>query len=630
MNQLLNIFPFIRKTKNELEQQNKFFNKVTLTGKINALDVTANLFEFTDKTTVIFDDLKEELIDALIQANLDKITNELNFKSKTAINILIRNLFERTADVGFLATDSVILDFLISDKVSKESIKKRLLEYTSKYSVYNEIVIFDIDGNAKVNINENNNIKSSKDSLITQALNTDSYIEVNKHTDIFASQDKTLIYAQRIMFRSQAIGVLCLCFKFEDELKGIVSNLSNNGETVTIADNNGAIYTNNTTSKTPKFTDAKYTIIDNKYISVISKTSGYQDYHGIESWYCIAQSAPNIDQIVDESIETEEESRHKDKYIKNRSLLNDNLLQIFSKANNLIEDIADVIINGELIAAKRRAYFLNPILDSMRTICSNLFNAIKSSVVNLEHIVKEGLVYDVKMASHLAIDIMDRNLYERANDSRWWALTPLFKEELSKKEPNVEKLTQTLRYINNLYTVYTNLFLYDANSNIIASSNDKSIIGSKVQGDYIEKTHKNNNSQNYFVSEFTKSEYYNNNATYIYSASIQCENNQTAGIGIVFDAKIEFEAMLVDSFPDGKKGFSVFTDEHKQIIATNSDFLNVLDVLDIDDKYFNTKTIHSLSDFIIFNDINYVVGVVASKGYREYKNNVYAITFVEI
>ncbi|MDQ7068951.1 MAG: hypothetical protein Q9M40_13855 [Sulfurimonas sp.] len=31
----------------------------------------------------------------------------------------------------------------------------------------------------------------------------------------------------------------------------------------------------------------------------------------------------------------------------------------------------------------------------------------------------------------LAIDIMDRNLYERANDSRWWALTPLFIEELS-------------------------------------------------------------------------------------------------------------------------------------------------------------------------------------------------------
>ncbi|MDQ7068954.1 MAG: hypothetical protein Q9M40_13870 [Sulfurimonas sp.] len=65
INQLLDIFPFIKQTMIELEKQNKLLNKVTLVGKINALNVAANLFEFTDKTAIIFDELREELIDAL-------------------------------------------------------------------------------------------------------------------------------------------------------------------------------------------------------------------------------------------------------------------------------------------------------------------------------------------------------------------------------------------------------------------------------------------------------------------------------------------------------------------------------------------------------------------------------------
>jgi len=58
MKQLLEIFPFINQTKLDLEKQNKFLNKVTLIDKINALNVAANLFEFTDKTAIIFGELK--------------------------------------------------------------------------------------------------------------------------------------------------------------------------------------------------------------------------------------------------------------------------------------------------------------------------------------------------------------------------------------------------------------------------------------------------------------------------------------------------------------------------------------------------------------------------------------------
>lgn len=278
MNELLDIFPFIYQTQLELEKQNKLLNRVTLTGKINALDVAANLFEFTDKTTTIFDEIKTKLIYALLEENLHKLKNELDFKSKTVIDILIRNLFERTADVGFLATDSVIIDFLRNDTISIDAMRERLIEYTQKYSVYNDVLLLDTLGNIKVNIHPQNNPTLTHDSILIEALESDGYIEVYKHTDLFKSQDKTLIYAQKIVYKQQTIGVLCLCFKFDDELQRIFAQLSRNGEQLAILDSQGVLKSNSKKINVIKYSDAEYNIVNKKYISVTNKTSSYQGY----------------------------------------------------------------------------------------------------------------------------------------------------------------------------------------------------------------------------------------------------------------------------------------------------------------------------------------------------------------
>ena len=61
---------------------------------------------------------------------------------------------------------------------------------------------------------------------------------------------------------------------------------------------------------------------------------------------------------------------------------------------------------------------------------------------------------------------MDRNLYERANDCRWWALDPVLLRltETPPGEPRRQGLEKILAYINGLYTVYSNLLLFDAYS----------------------------------------------------------------------------------------------------------------------------------------------------------------------
>ena len=632
MKQLLDIFPFIRQTMLDLEKQNKFLNKVTLTGKINALNVAANLFEFTDKTAVIFDELKVELINALLQENIKKITNELSFKAKTAIDILIRNLFERTADIGFFSTDSLICDYLSTDNISEKTMLKHLQEYASKYSVYNEIIIFDTQGNVKINMNSDNLITYTEDSIIQDALNSSDYIERYEATDIFKKQKKTLLYVQKITHNTRDIGVLCLCFKFDDELHSIFNSLSHNNELINIS-NQSDILAANTTQKHTAYSDQNYKILKSKHISVTKKTSGYQGYNGLDGWFATAMlKATDIHHIT---VEEEEEPTRRTQ-AKNSNFLSQELNDIIQKANDIIEDISDVIINGELIASKQKVYVLTPILDNLRNISTQLLSSIKASIRNLEYVVKEGLIHDVKMASHLAIDIMDRNLYERANDSRWWALTPLFKEELLLGSPNSKLLNSKLKYINDLYTVYTDIFIYDKNATVIASSNDSSIIGKTIQAEYINKTLTNKNSQRYFVSDFNKETLYNNEATYIYSASITNEDRVVGGIGVVFDSTPEFKAMLDDSFPANKKGFMLFVDKNKRVIASNNPSIAVLSTLDIDNKFLNPKDSHAYYDFIQYNGIDYVVASVISTGYREYKTNdnykneVYCLTYIKI
>lgn len=93
---------------------------------------------------------------------------------------------------------------------------------------------------------------------------------------------------------------------------------------------------------------------------------------------------------------------------------------------------------------------------------------------------------DAKFNASLAIEIMDRNLYERANDCRWWALTSVFKEKLSNPifcQQDIAELREILIYINGLYTVYSNIFLYDRNGNILVVSNDDEnfLVGTKLK-----------------------------------------------------------------------------------------------------------------------------------------------------
>jgi chemotaxis signal transduction protein len=202
-----------------------------------------------------------------------------------------------------------------------------------------------------------------------------------------------------------------------------------------------------------------------------------------------------------------------------------------------------------------------------------------------------------------------------------------------------------LSYINDLYTVYTNLFIYDKNGVIVAVSkkSEEHLIGRKLTEEWVSKTLGITDSSKYYVSDFEQSNLYDSKHTYIYNASIRSlvdEEKVLGGIGIVFDAESQFEAMINESLPKQNDGkikdglHSVLTTENQIIISSNNNEYNSGDFFNIDKKFFDLKTGDSLSEIVEYKGKYYALGVKCSKGYREYKsqdddyvNNVYNFVF---
>ena len=613
-----------------------------------------------------FSKLTSKLLNHLSNELLEKTIRQMGFKSQISIDILIRNLFERTADIGFLSTDNDIREFIENNKNRYEHdfldnakiLRNRFSEYTQKYSVYYDIVLMDTKGKILVQLDESQKLDKSNDDIINLALSSKDYVESFKYHDFIPNRKKSLIYASKVTKtndpNSQAIGVLCLCFRFQDEMKAIFNNLKDNKnkECLTILDKDGVViassdkYHINLGTVLEFNVNNKFSLVSyggRDYLAKTCKTTGYQGYIGQEWYghimvpleYAFVSDEDNLDIEQDILLAILQEGKG----------FSEELKKIPLEANNIQVNLNRLVWNGNVNKG------INEKNDMTKSFSRALLNEISSTGektkrifdLSIANLTKTIILNNATYVASLMIDIMDRNLYERANDCRWWALTQDFKNVLSSSDvdkTNNTKLTEILKYINNLYTVYTNLFIYDTNGVILAVSNEsqKHLVGMQLNDDTVERTKNIKNSNDYFVSNFRKTKLYNDNFTYTYYASINSNEKFVGGIGVVFDSSVEFKAMLEESIPNFKrtsdeKRFGVFTDKNGLIISSTNSELKVGTVLNIDSKLFNMINGESHSEIIIYDGNYYAIGIKCSQGYREYKvsdsysNDVFAIFF---
>ncbi len=650
------------------------YDNLTLLGQLlgAGTDITRMRQDFSNLATVLLDQLAKE--------HHKKAILNLSSCSRVAIDILTRNLFERTADIGFLATDSEICAFseaVEADPAAKRDVKwqaallSRFKEYVQKYSVYHNIILLSPQGKVLVQLDENNPVSQTTDSLLGEALTTQAgYVELFRPTDLLPGDDSPLIYAYRVMSRdgSHPVGVLCLCFRLQDECQRIFENLRSEDDwtVITLLDSSGRIIASSDPHQFPIGVRLDASNDDNcrilrfagrEYLATTRHSHGYQEYN-CPGWMGLAMAPLNHAFEMSEAHELENVA---DDFLQcvleTSTLFGQELRDIPIKASSIQQELNRAVWNGNIWLAKEgiessptahNADFAKVLLREIGSTGIRTRNVYSESTTNLYKTVVSSVLFDCGTQAALAIDIMDRNLYERANDCRWWALTPLFREGLAgihqAEREQRQRITEVLRKINSLYTVYSNLILFDPSGYIVAVSNPaySDWVGKPLTEAWVRVTLGLKDTQSYGVSGFSGSDLYSGEPTYVFTAAVREPNGTepVGGIAIVFDSTPQFQAMLRDALPRQTDGnlvpgaFAVFAERDGRVISSTDSAFVPGTKIDLDAAFFNLQHGASCTKIIVYNGSYYAVGSCMSAGYREYKsaedanqNDVVALVF---
>ena len=650
-----------------LQQLQTVWDNLSLLGQMAGTGIDIS------NTRRAFSDLASDLLNQLGTEALKKCLQDANSKAQVAINILVRNLFERTADIGFLACDEDIRAFLRNrgDAAQQDgalaALRARFGEYVRKYSVYSDVVLLDPSGNVVARLDETASVAVSHDPVVREAIETKAgYVERFGETDLVSDGKKSLVYAFRVVNdNGSALGVLCLIFRFENEMDLIFSNLVSKDDwtVVTVLDAAGAVIASSDPVHIPigvtltPVLDADYKVVKfgpMEYIATSRAAKPYQGYGG-PKWYGHvmvpmqhafdqndAQARPGIDADVLDAI------------AQSSDLFSDAIRNIPSKAERILRDLNQSLWNGRMsqtATPKSGAPdFSRILLKEISDTGARTKDVFGGSIGDLHQTVVTSLLHDNQSQAALAIDIMDRNLYERANDCRWWALASLCSELLSGDAcsgQDAKTIGAVLRAINDLYTVYTNLIVFDRIGKIVAVSNAEKhgLADSVIEEEWVRHILALRDAQDYVVSEFVPSPLYDGRPTYIYGAAIRSAQHQQAvgGVAIVFDAEPQFAAMLKDALPRDDAGnprhgaFGVFVEPSGRVIACSDERFRSGEQLPIEASLWQLDRGCGRSGIVALGDAYYAVGANASSGYREYKgandayqNDVIALVFTRL
>lgn len=637
--------------RDSIHQLQTAWDSLTLLSQLSGTgtDMTEIRMSFSQLTDGVLAELSEESLNNTVSALADK--------AQLIVDIVIRNLFERTADIGFLATDDDIRRYLTAHSLGEdmqgqhEGLVRRFQEYVKKYSVYSNILLLDPQGAVIAQLDPDNDISVSHDPLIAEANTTTMpYVEVFRHSDLMPSEAESLIYACKVTTQDghRTLGILCLCFRFQNEMQGVFSNLIAKDSWVVgvMLDQAQRVIASGDEHHIPLNATLEVSLEGNgwsltrfagrEYICVSRNSRGYQGYMG-PSW--IGHAMIPLTYAFDQDLEELVNNINGDllsKVIRSPLLFSQRLLAIPRDAAMIQSKLNQSVWNGSIWQSKsainKQNNFSKILLGEISSTGLKTEMIIEKSVSELYQTVVARMLENSSFHAAMAVDIMDRNLYERANDCRWWAQTSLFRKVLSQSDmsgEDVSRIESILRYINGLYTVYDNLIVFDANAKVIAVSNQSfgNLIGTEIDAPWARNTMLCKSTQDYVVSSFSATDFYKNKPTYIYSAAIRSEfgHENVGGIGIVFDSDTQFHAMLQDAMPHDASGeaipgsFTLYVGEDLNIIASTFDKLAVGSKFEIHPAICKLAPGESAFDIAIYDGLYFAVGACATSGYREYK-----------
>ncbi len=638
--QLLRYMPSVQHQRQELRLIEAAWDNLSLLSSLSTLSSKASSGGDLAQARHDFAALSEEMMRGLASEALKTTLDDLGSRAQVCIDILVRNLFERTADIGFFATDGTITDYLAQPEAAhRPTVEGRLRDYASKYTVYDNLYLFDTQAQLQACL-----AAQPAHDLPTHASDAAFLAEVQAsraaYTEHYAvhhfcsSTEPTLLYAQPVLTAGQTLGVLCLQFTLADEAAAIFKQVRGDNPheqdvVLALVNPQGTVIHSSDALQLPlgwqlpqAASAGIFTLrhLGRKYLTVVRDTLGFQGYAG-PGWRGLAMLP------LDSAFESDADEAHSplmDEVATNPDFLAGELREIPKRSAAIQSALERSVWNGLLelnhmaddnTEALRDTLFAKTLLSEIGATAQKTARAFASALHDLHKVVMRSMLRDAHNRAELAMQILDRNLYERANDCRWWALTPQFASTLIAPTENTTEATAVLEQINALYTVYTCLVLFDRQGKVVATSQPGMArhVGQVLDEPWVAQTLRLGSSQDYAVSSYGPSRVYRDGPTFVYAAAIRDpqarQSGVLGGIGIVWDATGQMQSILGDCAAGmGPQDMLAFVDANGQVLhATGPD--NVRQ---------DTRPAQAGHRVIELQGQLYGVGDARGRGYREF------------
>lgn len=612
--------PDVARCELSLRELNQMWQLIESSAKMNCPAEARLLLPAMVATRTGFAQLERALIANLVQEKVRHALADLGTQARYAIDILVRNLFERTADVGFLATDVDLCRFVAGidgddDGGALRAARRRLSDYRDKYTVYDEILLLDLDGRVLVQADPATPVARSSDPLLAETLATSGYVETFRATDLRPGKPRALVYSHRMLDpdSGEPAGVLCLCFNFEQEMDAIFESYRDPSHraNMLLLDAHDRVIS----SADPLWIPAGVKVPTNvdglphplmfggrEYLVRTFRSDGYQGYPGPPGWKgqlmmpvdlafrnTSADALAGVDPQLIEGL------------LSHAQAFSPTLHELMSAVTRTTRTIERIVWNGKVTSAANdqvdgrehhsgNVNKLNTVLDQITETGGRSDAIFSRSIQDLYQTVLAASISEAELTSRLLVDMLDRNLYERANDCRWWALTAQLRRGLAYPSPEqTAAMGGVLAHINSLYTVYARLFVYDRGGRIVASTGEggeqATSIGSHIDGATLGRVCALRNELDHYPEPFAPSSLYGGEPTFIYHAAIRHpEQTSTVvgGIGIVFDSRPELLNMLHSGVAGRRNMHAFFITPERRILSGTDPAYTPGDTLELD------------------------------------------------
>ncbi|SDT05795.1 Methyl-accepting chemotaxis protein (MCP) signalling domain-containing protein [Pseudomonas asplenii] len=275
--------------------------------------------------------------------------------------------------------------------------------------------------------------------------------------------------------------------------------------------------------------------------------------------------------------------------------------EVESLANRGVNDIHMITRQSRLLAinalieaahAGKAGLGFAVVADEVKNISERISKIASGLTEDLQRTVNEltdlgrGMCFDVR-GQRLAdlslnmIDIIDRNLYERTCDVRWWATDASLVDALTTQNPqSCAHAGKRLGIILDSYTVYLDIWVADTSGRVIASGrSDKfgEVTGANVaQAPWFTQAMRHSSGDQYFAGEVAVEPLLNGSSSCVFSAAVRAKAEKQAAVigvvGIFFDWKNQAESVISSvrlSDEERARSRVMIIDANRRIIASS-------------------------------------------------------------